>query len=184
MCRYAFRRYKPHYACFDCQKSFKQPNILEWLSVRDKGYIYQQLVNMQSHPLILKRMEEEFGFSLAGLEEEYANGAFVCPECMIPMASMGLDFKSPSKRDTSTWRTFKSMFRTGHCFHTCGCYGIGLIPSSLADLKAYLEERKESYLAQHSYVDARAKDVETRTLARAHWMSLVDRIDSELLLLN
>lgn len=184
MCRYAFKRYKPHYACFDCQKSFKQPNILEWLAVRDKDYIYRELSRMQSHPPILERMESEFGVRLSDLECEYASNAFLCPECKKPMANMGLDFKPPTKTDASTWRSFKTMFRVGHCFHTCGCNGIGLIPQSHSDLKSYLNERRNAFKVQFDLIDSRARDVETRTMVRSYWMSLISRIDSELSLLN
>lgn len=184
MCRYAFKQYKPHYACFDCQKSFKQPNILDWLTVRDKGYIYRELFRMQSHPPILERMEREFGVRLSELEYEYANNAFLCPECKKPMANMGLDFKPPNKSDVSAWRTFKTMFRVGHCFHTCGCNGIGLIPQSQSDLKAYLTDRRDAFMVQFDLIDSRARDVETRTMARSYWMSLISRIDLELSMLN
>ena len=184
MCRYAFKRYKPHYACFDCQKSFKQPNILDWLTVRDKGYIYRELFRMQSHPPILERMECELGVRLSDLESEYANSAFLCPECKNPMANMGLDFKPPRKTDVSTWRSFKTMYRVGHCFHTCGCNGIGLIPQSLSELKAYLTERRDAFLVQFNLIDTRARDVETRTMARSHWMFQIARIDSELSILT
>ena len=29
MCRYAFRRYKPRFACFACQKTFKRRNFYD-----------------------------------------------------------------------------------------------------------------------------------------------------------
>jgi len=129
-------------------------------------------------------MEHDFGVRLSELESEYANGAFLCPECKKPMANMGLDFKPPTKNDASTWRSFKAMYRVGHCFHTCGCSGIGLIPQSLSELKAYLSDRRDAFMVQFSLVDTRAIDVNTRTMARSHWMSLIARIDSELSILT
>ncbi len=29
MCRYAFYKYKPHYACFKCRKTFKRKHLFD-----------------------------------------------------------------------------------------------------------------------------------------------------------
>ena len=99
MCRYAmYGPYKNHFACFACRKAFKQPPISDWLAIRDRGYVYNELHRLWSYKRGLERREQELGFRLADLEAEYRDAVHKCPECGEPMIDMGLDFKPPRQK--------------------------------------------------------------------------------------
>jgi DNA-directed RNA polymerase subunit RPC12/RpoP len=110
MCRYAMTSYKPHYACFNCRKTFKR-----------------RLLND------VARDKED---SLAA----------TCPDCGQLMASMGLDFKSPPKKEINAWQHLQKLYSVGIAFHSCGCSGPGYIPRDSAELRNVLLKRKEEYV--------------------------------------
>lgn len=71
-----------------------------------------------------------------------------CPECGLPLADMGLDFKSPPKDDIKAWTHMASLYTVGVTFHSCGCSGPGYIPKDKETLREHLEETKKKYIIQ------------------------------------
>ena len=144
MCRYAFKKYKPHYVCFDCRKTFKQPTIEEmvwqngdWDAYRQAYLVYDSEISEKfrnENPALIRRFEEQ-----------YRNKKYKCPDCGKEMNSVGLDFKAPKKDKIREWEIVKSMYKLGNTFHTCGCYGPGYIPHKTTDYLIYLEATKAGY---------------------------------------
>lgn len=182
MCRYAMcGPYKSHFACFDCRKAFKQPAIEEWLAVRGRDFAYRELVDLWSHRAALARREAELGIRLVDLQVEYRDSAHCCPVCGEPMVDMGLDFKPPRQSDVKAWRILQGMFRIGHVFHTCGCDGPGYIPKSSSQYRAYLEERRRSFVDEMIRVqNANGLPADAKREARNYWSDRIGRIDQVL----
>ncbi len=44
MCRYAYKTYKTHFACFECRKVFKKTPIEDYLKQQGNDFTYWQLV--------------------------------------------------------------------------------------------------------------------------------------------
>lgn len=65
-----------------------------------------------------------------------------CPQCGVPMADMGLDFKAPKMGDTKQWQKVKILFDHGFTFHSCGCCGPGFRPAELKDVYAFIEGQR------------------------------------------
>ncbi|MCB9600057.1 MAG: hypothetical protein H6722_21285 [Sandaracinus sp.] len=61
-----------------------------------------------------------------------------CPQCGVPMADMGHDFKPPAMRDVKQWEKVRFLFDHGFSFHSCGCCGPGYRPEDLAEVEAFL----------------------------------------------
>jgi DNA-directed RNA polymerase subunit RPC12/RpoP len=112
MCRYAMTTYKPHYACFECRKTFKRRLLHD--------------VNRDEDELVAAK----------------------CPECGRLMANMGLDFKSPQKKNLKAWQHLQSLYEVGITYHSCGCSGPGYIPATTEAIVNYLEERLGSYVSE------------------------------------
>ncbi len=113
MCRYAFKVYKPHLACFGCRKSFRRR---------------------------LRADVDPHG------EEHVA----VCPQCAVPMADLGLDFRAPPMSARKRWETIASLWRAGITFHSCGCGGPGWRPATPTALRAFLETRLRHAIEQRA----------------------------------
>lgn len=174
MCRYAFRGpYKPHYVCFECRKSFKQPPIEDYLAVRGRGHAYKRL--WFSDKRSLKDRESELGCRLADLEEEYRNATHKCPECGKSMIDMGLDLKAPKQSDVKAWKILQNMYHLGHAFHTCGCNGPGWVPKSTNDYREYLSRQRSHYEGSLRYARTSTNDPDTIK----YWASRIDAIDRE-----
>jgi len=182
MCRYAFRGpYKEHFACFACRKAFKQAPIGDWLAVRGRGYIYDELSRLWSQQRSLEQREAELGVRLADLQGEYWQAVRHCPECRSPMISMGLDFKPPPQADAKAWRLLQGMYRAGHEFRTCGCMGPGFIPQTTADYRTYLELRQREYRQQLAYAQQSTELTPDRKRETYdYWADRVARVDCEL----
>jgi hypothetical protein len=182
MCRYAFSGpYKQHYACFSCRKAFKQPPISDWLAVRGRGYIYDELILLWSYKRGLERREEELGVRLSALQDEYGSATRTCPECQSPMIDMGLDFKPPRQTDEKAWRLLHGMYRAGHEFHTCGCMGPGFIPQSTADYRQYLQSRQRGFSKQLEFAQKSVQlCAERKKETCDYWADRIARIDAEL----
>ena len=69
-----------------------------------------------------------------------------CPQCSGLMASMGLDFKAPPKKDVKAWKYVQNLYAVGITFHSCGCSGPGYIPKNKEEILANLEQSKEQYI--------------------------------------
>lgn len=182
MCRYAFAGpYKEHYVCFKCRKAFKQPPISDWLAVRGRGHIYDELLVLWSKSGELQRREEELGVRLSALQEEFGTAARICPEYQAPMINMGLDFKPPRQADEKAWRLLHGMYRAGHEFRSCGCMAYGFIPQSTADYRAYLQSRQVGYRKQLEYAQESTQLSTARKKETCdYWADRIDRIDAEL----
>ena len=181
MCRYAMSGpYKRHYACIACRKAFKQPPIEDFLESRGRGYVYKQLQHLWSSQKALQRREQELGHRLAELEEEYRSATHKCPECGDEMIDMGLDFKPPMQSDAKAWKTLQGMYRVGHAFHTCGCYGPGWIPKSTSDYRHYLASAKKDYEGQLERVQkSDTLSPEAKKEAGDFWAGRIAAIDQE-----
>lgn len=182
MCRYAIRGpYKSHFVCFSCRKAFKQPPISDWLAVRGRGFAYDELHRLWSDRPSLERLESALGIRLADLENEYRDAGQRCPECDEPMIDMGLDFKAPKQSDDKAWRNLRGMYRVGHAFHTCGCNGPGYIPTSTADYRRYLDDKRDAYAAELRRVrESTNLSSEAKREAGDHWLHGIAAIDAEL----
>lgn len=136
MCRYAQKTYKSHYVCFKCRKSFKQPDAYDIIKRIEKEKVY--------HEPGKSVRNVGYAFTKAGTQElekivsEIENRTIKCPECSSMMADMGKDFKAPKKTALKEWKIIESLFKTGKCFHSCGCDGIGYIPENPKDYETYL----------------------------------------------
>ncbi|MBS9774317.1 MAG: hypothetical protein KGV59_04080 [Tenacibaculum sp.] len=119
MCRYSYP-YKPHYACFECRKTFKRRLLVDI----DRGAVCTK----GDTPYWEK-------------EKPYS-----CPECGGIMANMGLDFESPKKNDLKAWNHMKDLYEVGITFHSCGCTGPGYIPRDKSSLIKLLEKNKQIYI--------------------------------------
>ena len=94
---------------------------------------------------------------LDGYTKDIEETPATCPECGGIMADMGLDFKSPKKKDIKTWDHMAALYSVGITFHSCGCLGPGYIPNDIEQLKGHLTEIKKTYL-EHQYFWARRKE--------------------------
>jgi hypothetical protein len=181
MCRYGFKSYKSHWACFRCRKAFKQPTIEDYFAVRGQGAAYGTLSRLWSFREGLAAAEARLGVTLEELRGIYHIAVRACPECHEPMADLGLDFKAPRQSDTKAWRAIAGMYRVGHVWHTCGCDGPGYIPQSTGALRAYLLERRATFEDQAAVaVKQEESTAEARVEAAMHWASQIRGIDREL----
>jgi hypothetical protein len=179
MCRYGFKSYKSHFACFPCRKAFKQPTIEHYFEAQGKGNILRELEFCQPIPDRLHSAERRFGVTLEQLRTTYRDAIRSCPECRQPMADLGLDFKAPKREDVRAWRAIEGLFRSGHVWHTCGCDGPGYIPKSPGALRAYLLDRKAEFERQLGAGDE-SVPANSRADAANYWSDRVRAIDREL----
>lgn len=144
MCRYAEKRYKLHYVCFDCRKTFKQPLIEDMVMQNGDWHAYQL-----AYPVSKSEKSEKFRNEnpelIRRFEEQYRNKKQKCPDCGAEMYNVGRDFKSPKKDKIREWEIVRGMYKIGHTFESCGCHGPGYIPQKKADYIQYLENVKSAY---------------------------------------
>jgi len=181
MCRYAFKTYKPHFACFSCRKSFKKPPIEDYLRQRGELQPYKQFLSVSLNKAKLKKLEAKLGLSREGMEQAYLDAVSTCPDCGERMADLGLDFKPPKKTDAKAWRIIQGMYRVGHCFHTCGCIGFGYVPKDHSDYLAYLRSRLDSYSHALKRVSENTEFTPSeRDDARSYWGERVKLVEKEI----
>lgn len=130
MCRYAMTTYKPHYACFECRKTFKRRLFSD---IQD------------------------------GYNKEVKENPAKCPECGNIMADMGLDFKSPKKKDITAWNHIALLYQVDITFHSCGCTGPGYIPNDSDALIEHLSKVKTTYLKHQHFWSRRTNDPESQS---------------------
>lgn len=178
MCRYAFKIYKPHYVCFDCRKSFKQP-ILEDIVIQNGDWesYKQAYLNYESEKSKIYR--DENPKLISRFEEQYRNKKYKCPDCGSEMNNIGLDFKVPKKDKIKKWEIVRSMYKLGNTFHTCGCDGPGYIPQNSTDYLTYLEKIKVGY---EKRLDERDKELSESELNEYlnYWNSKLNSITLEI----
>ncbi|WP_299137005.1 hypothetical protein [uncultured Tenacibaculum sp.] len=144
MCRYAFKTYKIHFACFDCRKTFKKAPIEDlaiqngdWKDYKNAFWNYSSGISIKFR----KNNPERISY----LTEKYKNRKEKCPDCGNYMADLGLDFKAPKKDKTKEWEIIKSLFKSGKAFYSCGCDGIGFVPKNRKDYEKYLLDKRSYY---------------------------------------
>ncbi|NIF04274.1 hypothetical protein F3J23_02375 [Chryseobacterium sp. Tr-659] len=181
MCRYAGKTYKSHYACFKCRKAFKQPDADDILRRLRKEKVYHEPDGKSIRRIgyVFTKTETE---ELQKIVSEIENRTIKCPECSNIMADLGKDFKAPKKTAIKEWKIIEGLFKTGKCFHTCGCEGIGYIPKSPGDYKIYLKTMLQSY--QESLISCQNKPIETfpdKNEEINYWSDKILKIKTEII---
>ncbi len=119
MCRYAFKNYKRHYACFECRKTFKQPFRLEPVfEMTSRGVGYRAGQNL------------------------IPTGSVQCPQCKKPMHHMGHDFKAPKQSNLKQWEKVRQLAMAGFVYTSCGCGGPGERPRHLREVPEFLHQHQ------------------------------------------
>lgn len=144
MCRYARKTYKSHYVCFKCRKSFKQPDTYDIIKRIEKEKVYHEPDgnSIRKVGYVFTKAEAK---ELEKIVSDIENRTVKCPECSSVMADLGKDFKAPKKTAVKEWKIVESLFKTGKCFHSCGCDGIGYIPKNPKDYETYLNDVLKTY---------------------------------------
>lgn len=178
MCRYAFKKYKTHFVCFDCRKTFKKLPV-EYLAVQNGDWKdYQKAFWSYSSDKSTKYRKEN-PERVNYLIEKYRNRKEKCPQCGSAMVDLGLDFKAPRKEKVQEWEIVRGLYKSGKSFHSCGCNGIGFIPKKKDEYRNYLLTRRENYQARIDNRDALAqKEQLSEYLSR--FDELIKMIDQEL----
>lgn len=126
MCRYAFKDYKSHFACFDCRKTFKKTSITDWTKQKGLDYAYKKLLRDWSTKN-RKKTEDVVGTTYEKIRDDYLEDVATCPQCGGAMAGMGYDFKAPKVGATEEWEVIRALYDHGFAFHGCGC-SVGYTP--------------------------------------------------------
>ena len=114
MCRYAIKRYKDHYVCFDCRKGFKQRRIEDLIEARGDWQKYQKAY--LSSPEKREKFQSENPKVTEYFEKHYFNRINKCPDCGREMKNVGLDFKTPKKEKIEEWEISKGTELFYKCF--------------------------------------------------------------------
>lgn len=179
MCRYAQKTYKSHYACFKCRKSFKQPDVYDIVKRIEKEKIYREPgKTIRKVGYLFTKTETA---KLQKIVSEIENRTINCPECSNAMADLGKDFKAPKKSAVKEWKIIESLFKTGKCFRTCGCDGIGYIPKNPKDYEIYLKATLRSY--QESLISCQNNSIEELPAKNEqinYWSNKILKIKSEI----
>jgi len=139
MCRYAYKDYKSHFACFDCRKTFKKTAITDWVKQKGLDYAYERLLRF-SHTKHQQRTEEELGTTYVKIRDEYLDDVAACPQCGAKMAAMGFDFKAPKTESAEEWQVIQTLYDHGFAFHGCGCSVGYAPPKKMNGLEAFFRE--------------------------------------------
>lgn len=149
MCRYAFQIYKSHFACFSCRKTFKKLPIEDWVANTELKASFRRLCQ-NKYPIGKKeKIEKVVGFTLEEINQRYLDEVSSCPDCGLSMASMGLDFKAPPKKDKEAWDIIGLLHKEGFAFKGCGC-DVGYSPpekkSDLAEFFAAHQQKTDGQI--------------------------------------
>ena len=110
------------------------------------------------------------------------NRVIRCPECRNVMADLGKDFKAPKKSAVKEWKIVESLFKTGKCFHSCGCDGIGYIPKNPKDYEMYLKTVMKDY--QESLVSCQKRSMDEfpdKIDEINYWSGQIQKIKTEII---
>jgi hypothetical protein len=140
MCRYGFKTYKSHFACFRCRKTFKQVPFTDLLKKTGKSDFYEKLINKS-----MNKWSDKERALYEELNNNFVCREIKCPECGGHMADLGLDFKSPRKTAVKEWKIIEGLYTIGMSFYSCGCNGPGYIPRHPRDYEAYLNKVLQGY---------------------------------------
>lgn len=177
MCRYAFKTYKHHFACFRCRKAFKQAPYSDLLQRIGKAGYYEKLCRKPINTLTDKEAT-----MLTNINQNYKDREIKCPQCGSYMADMGLDFKSPKKTAVQEWAIIQGLYTIGKCFYSCGCNGIGFIPQKPKDYELYLKSALRDYEDSISYYQSKTKEECMDKAERiSYWSNRAKAVKAELL---
>jgi len=181
MCRYAFKKYKAHFACFQCRKVFKKTPIEDYLAQHGKEFAYWQFIKFAWNKNKCKEIEVEFRTTLDEIRNEYLEKISICPDCGGKMAHMGLDFRAPKKSDIQAWEAAKGLYEIGMSFISCGCDGPGYIPTDRSEYRKHLRnisfQYKETLKRWEQDTDS---ETEKKIEARAYWTNRIESVEIEL----
>jgi hypothetical protein len=138
MCRYAYKIYKSHFACFECRKAFKKTALEDYVKHKGLDSAYHQITKVFGSPKRRRNKEQELGITYEEIKEQYFADVSCCPECGGTMAAMGLDFKAPKHTDVEAWEIVAKLYEKGFAFKGCGCYVGYDPPTKLSELDAWL----------------------------------------------
>ncbi len=178
MCRYAFKTYKIHFACFDCRKTFKKEPI-EDLAIQNGDWKDYKKAFWNYNSKEAKQFRNQNPERFEYLTEKYRNRKEKCPECGNLMADLGLDFKAPKKEKIEEWEIIRGLFKSGKAFYSCGCEGIGFVPKNKKDYEKYLLDKRNYYLLRLEERDV-TLNKESLTGYINRFKELIKLIDSEL----
>lgn len=141
MCRYAIVTYKSHFACFSCRKAFKKTPIEDYVIHVGLSAAYEKILAVFNSPPRRREVEAKLGISYEQLQDRYFAEVSVCPQCRGRMASMGLDFRPPPKRDIEAWSIIQELYEHGFAFKGCGCSVGYAPPTRKAEVTEWLKSR-------------------------------------------
>lgn len=178
MCRYGFKNYKPHYVCFDCRKTFKQP-ILEEIVIQNGDWEAYKRAFLNYNSDKSKQFRNNNPELISKFDKKYRNKKYPCPNCGSEMNNIGLDFKAPKNNKIKEWRIAKSLYKIGNTFHTCGCDGPGYIPRNLTD---HLNNMYKISAVYQKKLNQRNIDFSPSELKEYlfYWKSKLDLISAEI----
>ena len=156
MCRYAFREYKAHFACFACRKAFKKLPIADWAKQRSLDYVYSKLLTYRATAR-KAAIEEELGTTYEAICEEYLESVSPCPQCGNHMGAMGLDFRAPRMNDVEAWEIISALYEHGFAFVGCGCSVGYRPPRKVSELEEFFAEHQRSSEGQKLLAGIRAR---------------------------
>jgi len=113
MCRYAFKDYKPHFACFGCRKTFKKVRMEEYFAQRGLGPTYDRLSSGKT--------DEKHAGEIEVMEQGYLKDVGICTHCGTEISSVGMDFRAPPMAEKEAWAILHCLYQYGFAFTGCGC---------------------------------------------------------------
>jgi hypothetical protein len=179
MCRFGGKNYKNTYACFNCRKVFKKTAIYDYMKQHGLLEIYINLSNAYYKKSLLNLLELTYNTKYDDLINNYKNQINKCPQCGNIMADLGKTFKAPKKTNIKEWHIIEGMYKIGHVFLSCGCDGIGFVPTDLKEYDEYLNDKL------HKYESELKECVSTSTVSDYNddinfWKEKIENINAEL----
>ena len=143
MCRYAFKDYKPHFACFDCRKTFKKVAMKDYFAQRGLAEAYDRLFHTSLSSKPYRDYVARYGTDCDAMSADYLATVGVCPQCSAQMAPMGLDFRAPPRDDCESWTIIQSLYEHGFSFTGCGCSVGYSPPTKLSGMSDFLQRHSK-----------------------------------------
>jgi len=176
MCRYAFKTYKSHFACFNCRKTFKQAPYSDLLQRIGRAAYYEKLKRKP-----IKQLNDGEIVMLTNFDKNYKDREIKCPQCGSYMADLGLDFKSPKKTALKEWKIIEGLYTIGRSFYSCGCNGIGYIPKKPQDYHIYLKTLLRDYENSIAYYQNKTiEEYKDKAERIKYWSDQVQVVKAEL----
>ena len=155
MCRYAFKDYKSHFACFSCRKTFKKAPIIDWAKQRGLEPAYSKLLYVRNP--MRAELEAKLGTTYQAICEAYLESVSACPQCGDQMSAMGLDFKAPRMSDVEAWEIISVLYEHGFAFNGCGCSVRYSPPQKVSELEDFFAQHRRLSEGQKLLVGIRAR---------------------------